>query len=77
MNGKRLRGDSAPSVGLGGLEDPSALPGLDGLDGLGAEERPGILTAGGRGESTGDAGSGMLAGLGGISGERLIDIAAS
>ena len=82
MNGKRFRGDSAPSDGLGGLEDPNALPGLDGLDGLGAPDRPGMLSTGERGENTGlwgDAGSGMSAGAvrETRSGELLIEIAAS
>lgn len=73
MNGKRLRGDSAPSAGLEGSDDPG-LDGL-GLDGLG------IPKTGERVRITGDAGSGMFTAWGDElkrrSGELLIEIAAS
>ena len=34
LSPKRLRGDSAPSVGLGGLDESGRLRGLAGVDGL-------------------------------------------
>ncbi len=78
MNWNRLRGDSAPSgIGLGGLDDPNALPPLERLEGLVAPDLPGMLSMGERtGDSAGEAGSGMLAAVATRSGVVIV-IAAS
>ena len=66
MNWNRLRGDSAPSPpapapapGLGGPDDPSALFGLEVLEGLVAPDRPGMLSVG---ESAGEGVKEMVGG---------------